>query len=95
MTDITADIESLSSFPEKVPENIPELKLKTPVYINNKEHKLHLEQGVIVEKDHNHYRVKIISTNKEINGKCLWFPQDWIDPLPKDFINKDKARRDK
>jgi len=78
------DNESFGA-PEKIHVNIPELRIGTLVYINNKEHPLHLEQGKIIDKDHLHYKVKIVSLLKDIDNKVLWFPQHWIDPLPKEL----------
>ena len=83
MGDIDAvDIESIGPF-EKVPLCKPEMREGTHVFINNKEHKLHLEQGVVVARDHRRYRIKFISKNKAINESCLWVPEHWVDPIPK------------
>ena len=82
------DIDSIdneSIMPEKVPLNIPELREGTFVFINNKEHPLFLEQGVIVERDHVQYRVKLVSKNTNINDTCIWFPEHWIEPIPKEL----------
>jgi len=82
--DISIDIESLDPT-DKVPLSIPELRIGTYVYINNKEHPMNLEQGEIIERDHKHYRVKLISTDPRLNGRCMWFPDHWVEPLPKEF----------
>ena len=66
---------------------IPELPINTHVFIINKEHKFFLERGVVVEKDHKHYRIKFISLNKDIHDKMLWVPDHWIDPVPKALIS--------
>jgi hypothetical protein len=66
--------------------NIPELKLGTLVYINNKEHEFFLELGEVIEKDHEYYRVKFRSLDKRIERKCLWVPSHWVEPLPKQLI---------
>ena len=72
-------------FSEKVPLNIPEMKIGTKVYINNRQHPLNLEQGIIVKRGHCQYRVKLVSQDPKITGKCLWFPEHWVEPLPKEF----------
>lgn len=84
---MTIHSESLSGMHEKVPENIPELRVGTNVTIVNKEHTLFLERGEIIEKAHKHYRVKIRSLDKKFNEFCLWFPEHWIDPTPKELIS--------
>lgn len=69
-----------------VGEKIPELEVATRVYVNNKEHSLFLEHGIVAAKAHLHYRVKMISLNKEIDGKFIWFPEHWIRELPDDLV---------
>jgi hypothetical protein len=71
---------------DKVKEKVPDLEVATRVYVNNKEHSLFLEHGIIAAKAHLHYRVKMVSLNKEINGKFIWFPEHWIRELPKDLV---------
>lgn len=85
--DVNLDTESLEDF-KPLPVNRPELREGTLVYINNKEHPLFMEQGMIVSRDHVHYRIKIVSTNSAINNTCLWIPEHWIDPLPKELRNE-------
>jgi hypothetical protein len=85
--DFAIDNESFGPS-EKVPTDIPELRTGTQVYVNNKEHKLYLEQGIITEKTHKYYRLKMVSTNKDINNTFIWFPDHWIDPIPKELKSK-------
>lgn len=65
--------------------DIPPLPLKTPVFINNRDHEFFLEQGIIVKKDHKHYRIRFKSEDTRLNGKCLWFPADQVSEIPKEF----------
>ena len=81
------DVESVGPF-KPVQKRIPPIQLDEIVYIDNKEHPLYLEQGVIVRKKHIHYRVKFTSTLPNINGKCLWIPEHWVKAVPKDLIKK-------
>lgn len=74
-----------SFLPEKVPLNVPEMTIGTMVFVNCKEHPMFLEQGKIVEKSHIQYRVELVSTNEKLTGKCIWFPEHWIEPLPKEM----------
>ena len=60
-------------------EILPELKNGTIIYINNKEHKLNLEIGKIIARDHRHYQV-------EIGNKVIWMPEHWVEPLPKELM---------
>jgi len=85
--DFGYDIESIKLEPDKIPVIHPELKIGTQVFINNKEHPLFLEQGEVTQKDHRHYRIKIISQNSNLNNKCIWVPEHWVDPLPKELKN--------
>ena len=58
---------------------LPELRVGSEIYINNMEHKFNLEQGVILSKDHRHYKVKL-------SGKIIiWVPEHWVEPLPKEL----------
>lgn len=59
-------------------EILPELPVGTEIYVNNRQHKLHLEQGTVTEKSHRYYRVKLR------NG-IIWMPEHWIEPLPKEL----------
>lgn len=66
--------------------DIPPLELKTQVFICNKEHKLFLERGIIVKKDHKHYRLRFSSLDERLNKKCLWVPDHWVDVIPKELL---------
>ena len=59
---------------------LPELKVGTEIYINNKEHKFNLEQGKVIGKDHRHYKVELIHL-----GKVIWVPEHWVEPLPEEL----------
>ena len=65
---------------------IPELPNGTPVYISSEDSPLFLEQGKTTARKHKHYKVKFISCNKKIDGKCLWMPEDIVDPIPSDML---------
>jgi hypothetical protein len=71
-------------------ENIPELHIGTPIYVDNKEHQFFLEFGWIVDKTHEHYRVEFHSCDERINGKKLWMPSHWIEPIPKHLLRRSK-----
>lgn len=73
---------SLETKPRQNVDQIPPLDLQTQVYINNREHQLFLEQGVIVDKQHLHYRVKIVSCNESLNNVKIWIPEHWVRQLP-------------
>lgn len=77
-----ACVERIVEPTPKVEVKIPELPIDTPVYIANKEHPLFLEQGTIIQKDHVHYRIKFISTDKKIHDSALWVPDHWVKELP-------------
>jgi hypothetical protein len=59
---------------------IPELPEGTPVFVINKEHKKHLEPGVVAKRDHKHYKIKFH------DGMHLWVPQHWVEPIPKEML---------
>jgi len=77
------DNESIDYKP--VPIRIPEMKVGQQVMIINKEHPLFLEIGVVVDKSHCHYLVNFTSLEDKINGKNLWIPEHWLDPVPKEL----------
>lgn len=64
------------------PERLPPIRVGTPIYLNNREHKLFLEQGVVISKDHNHYRILVNSLDVDWNGAYLWVPEHWVKELP-------------
>ena len=66
---------------ERVPEDIPPIPVGDMVYVDNREHELFLEQGVVVKRDHAHYRVRFTSLDKSIDGRKLWVPQHWVRPF--------------
>ena len=66
-----------------------QLEVGTQVYINNKEHKLFLEQGVISNTGYGHCRVEMCSLDKTINGSQIWFPNHWVSGLPKEVRRSD------
>ncbi len=83
--DVNSDIESIFPDQQKVPFIRPEMREGTQIIISNKEHPLYFEQGVVVERDHRYYRIKFVSQNKHINDLCLWIPEHWVEPLPKEL----------
>ena len=80
----TVDHETVAPY-QKIPENIPELKLGQKIIVVNKEHPLFLEQGTIIEKGHCYYRIEFVSTDGQLHRKSLWLPDHWIDGLPKEL----------
>jgi hypothetical protein len=62
----------------QVKENIPPISLGKEVYIDNLEHEFCLEQGIVIGRDHGHYRIKFCSLDKRINGKKIWVPTHWV-----------------
>ena len=61
---------------------IPEIELGIDVYITNAEHEFHLERGVIVDKDHVHYRVLFTSQDERLDNKKVWVPENWVARVP-------------
>ncbi len=70
----------------KLNVEIPPLAKSTQIFITNKEHKLFLERGIIVNKNHAHYRVMFKSKDKKLNDKCLWIPEHWVDVVPEELL---------
>lgn len=56
-------------------EQIPELPEGTVVILVNREHLLHLNSGIIINRDHQFYRI-------DFNGKKMWFPSNLIVKIP-------------
>lgn len=81
------DEEAISQKQTKKKE-YPPLEVGANVYIANKQHRLHLEFGVIEQRDHKYYRIKLISTDKELNGNLVWLPEHWVKELPEDMCKK-------
>lgn len=65
----------------QVREEIPPIRVAEEVYIDNSDHEFYLEQGVVIGRDHGHYRVKFCSLDKRINGRMLWVPAHWVKVL--------------
>lgn len=85
------EVESAGQFqwPEQI---LPELREGTQVYLNNREHQFNLEQGVIIDRTHRHYRVKFSSMDDRIADKCLWLPEHWVEPLPNELQSKNEQQ---
>jgi len=75
---VYSDIEQSSIMKEQVilKEEIPELEEGTEVFLIHRDHKYHLEPGVIVARDHKHYRIKFR------DGKVIWFPDNLVQKIP-------------
>lgn len=73
---------------DKVPVQIPNLPRRTKVYICNKEHKFFLEQGMISDKSHGFYRVKLRSLDKKLDNKFIWVPEHWVRVLPRELLRE-------
>ena len=67
--------------------SIPPLDVASWVYVDNKEHIFFLEYGIIIGKDHLHYRVKLKSYDEAVNGLFVWLPQHWVKLLPEELKN--------
>ena len=74
--------EALVIVPTTMPVEIPPLEVGTRVYLDNREHEFHLSPGIVVDKDHIHYRVKISYYSGETRHTVLWVPQHWVKPMP-------------
>jgi len=73
--------------PPKIMKNkdkIPPLVEGTLVYICNVDHIFFLEQGVITDRSHDHYRVKLTGDAQ------VWFPEHWVRGLPQE-VQKDNG----
>ncbi len=67
----------------KMKTKMPPLKIRTKIYLDNKDHKFYLSPGMIVAKDHVHYRVKLYyRENSMTKHTFLWCPESWIKPMP-------------
>lgn len=80
---------NMRSFPDGlIKSNITEMVIGTPVYISSCDSPLYLEQGEVTDKKHKHYKIKFISCDKRIDGKCLWMVDDQVDPIPLDILGR-------
>jgi hypothetical protein len=64
-------------------EDIPPIKEGTKVIINNIEHDLFLEFGIVVQRSHKFYRVQFDS----LGGIMVWVNAHWVDELPKELCS--------
>ena len=64
-------------------EDIPPIKEGTKVIINNIEHDLFLEFGIVVQRSHKFYRVQFDS----LGGVMVWVNAHWVDELPKELCS--------
>lgn len=80
----TANVEKRKAYRAQ----IPEMLIGTPVYVSQRDNYLYLEQGKVVAKKHKHYKVKFVSCNKKINNRCLWIPDDCVDPVPPEMLGR-------
>jgi hypothetical protein len=69
-------VENVTLRPKGVDEQIPPLLEYTKVFVVNREHKRYLEPGMIIARDHIHYRVKFK------DGTNTWMPSHWIVAIP-------------
>jgi len=65
---ISNEYQSENTF---IKEQIPLLNIGTVIIVDNKEHPLHNQIGIIKSKKHKHYRV-------ELDNQLIWMPQHWI-----------------
>lgn len=56
---------------EHLKEVLPVLEEGTVVIIDNKDHPLHNQIGVVCERKHKHYRL-------ELENKKIWVPEHWV-----------------
>lgn len=78
----TEEIVKIQVAHSQVPVKIPEIPEGVSVYIDNKEHKFHLERGIIIERDHCFYKVKFKSHDKKLDGIKTWIPEHWVKEIP-------------
>lgn len=57
------------------PQSETDLDVMSWVYICNRDHSFYLRVGLIVDKDHVHYRVQFE------NGDKTWVPFHWVEPI--------------
>lgn len=62
---------------KKPEEKVPKLEIGTQIIVMITNHELSMEQGVILEKSHIHYKVKFTSLNPKINNATFWIPEHW------------------
>lgn len=85
--------ESLVPFGRLMPRDrmsvkIPEIPEGTPIYVDNLQHKFHLEQGIVIKRDHEHYRVKLCDMDSTTT--FVWLPRHWVKMLPEELISPQK-----
>src|SRR5512137_2806229 len=72
-------VDFMNAIQTAIKEEIPPMEEGTPIYVNNKESKFFLDIGIVIDRDHLHYRVKLS------NGTQVWMPEHWIRSLPKEL----------
>lgn len=72
------NIEYASTIYKTIKANYGELKVGDEVIITDKDSVLFLDKGIIDNKDHVHYRVKIISADPKWHDKLIWIPHSWV-----------------
>jgi len=76
--EVFSDIEKsvISETKQFLKEEIPELEEGTEVFLIHRDHKYHLEPGVVIDRDHKHYRIKFH------DDKVIWFPSNLVQKIP-------------
>lgn len=67
-------------------ESIPPLIEYTKVFVINRQHVKHLEPGIIIARDHIHYRIRFDDNKK------IWMPAHWIVAIPGEFYDSHPGR---
>lgn len=65
---------------EHLRETLPVLEKGAVVIVDNNEHPLHNQIGIICDKKHKHYRL-------ELEQKKIWVPEHWVKYHECDGIN--------
>ena len=60
----------------EIQEEIPKLPEGTEVLLIHRDHPYHLEPGIVIKRDHKHYRIRFR------DGKVIWFPENLIEKIP-------------
>jgi len=68
----TVDEETHSDTDEYNPKPETHFEIASRVIIENEEHELNGQEGIIVDKDFLHYKVKLA------DGKAIWLPYHWV-----------------
>lgn len=57
---------------DRCQEEETEFEIASRVIVDNKENELHQQEGIVVDKDFLHYKIKFS------DGKAIWLPHHWV-----------------